>query len=119
MLRLADPADSCGCGVCGSFGGCSFSCNPDAAENKTGRFHKCPAADASTIVPVRGRPVLEHMSEEMLASTAAAAGTGDVSPSPRLPVSEDCLFINVYTASDVRAVRVGPRSTTEMVSLLG
>jgi hypothetical protein len=31
--------DACGCGVCGSFGGCTFSCEPD---NKT-RF-ACPSA---------------------------------------------------------------------------
>ena len=30
--------DECGCGICGSFGGCSFSCTADPAENR----YKCP-----------------------------------------------------------------------------
>lgn len=62
--------DSCGCGVCGSFGGCSFSCT---ADNRT-RF-QCPGA--RRLAP-SGRAVDE--------AEAEAAGT-----------SEDCLFINAFT----------------------
>jgi hypothetical protein len=36
--------DGCGCGVCGSFGGCSFSCG---ADPKAGRV-KCPHNDTAT-----------------------------------------------------------------------
>jgi hypothetical protein len=29
-------ADECGCGVCGSFGGCSFSCDVDESAGRPG-----------------------------------------------------------------------------------
>lgn len=43
--------DECGCGVCGSFGGCSFSCT---ADPKAGRFacpHDEPVADKAETDP--------------------------------------------------------------------
>ena len=63
-------ADGCGCGVCGSFGSCSFSCTDPQDHNASGRFHRCPHVHRA-------------------ASVAALAAA----------ISEDCLFLNAFTPS--------------------
>ena len=38
--------DACGCGVCGSFGGCTFSCNANMSS-AAHPLHKCPSTPAT------------------------------------------------------------------------
>jgi hypothetical protein len=49
-----DAPDTCACGVCGSFGGCSWSCNP-ADTTKSHPLIKCPNATAQEQQAAFGR----------------------------------------------------------------
>lgn len=62
--------DECGCGVCGSFGHCTFSCTPD---NKT-RF-RCPSTDQRGAT--HKSPIVKLINS-------------------RGEASEDCLFLNAF-----------------------
>lgn len=71
-------ADECHCGVCGSFGHCTFSCT---ADNKT-RF-ECPGSRAPQTDVVVGR----------------GGGSRTVSASSGSSGNESCLYINAFTPS--------------------
>jgi len=69
--------DVCHCGVCGSFGGCSFSCTAG------GDRHKCPAQPAA-----------------LPAAVAAGAGAGAGTGAGAGGSGEDCLFMNAFTPAE-------------------
>ena len=71
--------------MCGSFGGCSWSCT-DPGKNPAKKLHKCPAATAAAAATA----VVISEEEGYAGGKAGKAGKA---------MSEDCLFLNVFVPS--------------------